>query len=61
MLVRKSSYAQVSFCVTLECYRNNRMSYCVIALILKTSGAFLASDGAPRAGDGAVCQVMAPF
>ena len=30
------------------------MPYCVIALILKTSGAFLASDGAPLAGDGAL-------
>ena len=54
MLVRKSSYAQVSFCVTLECYRNKKISYCVIALILKTGDAFLASDGAPLAGDGAL-------
>ena len=61
MIVRKSSYAQVSFCVTLERYRNNRMPYCVIGMILKTSDAILASDGAPRAGEGALRQVMAPL
>ena len=53
VLVRKSSEVQVSLCMTLECYRNNRISYCVIALILKMRGAFLASDSAPVAGDGA--------
>ena len=37
------------------------MSDRVIALIMKTSGANLASDGAPLAGDGVLRQVMAPL
>ena len=46
VFVSKSSEVQVSLCTMLECYRNNRMSYCEIALILKMRGAFLASGSA---------------
>ena len=60
VLVRKSSEVQVSLCMTLEYDRNTRISYCVIALILKMRGSFLASDSA-MAGDGAFLQVMAPL